>query len=149
MKGLSERAYAERSGLTRGAVQKTRKNGRLVLFADGSIDAVASDARRGAMTDPDQQLRSRGSVGGVGAGGEGGANGSSNVSGPGDTTPYLKARTAQRVCGTMFSIDLGHQDVRPKTAALCSPANGSEAASRERENTSLSEQGSRTANENP
>ena len=70
MEGLSERAYAERSSLSRGAVQKARKNGRLVLFADGSINAVASDARRGAMTDPDQQQRSRGGVGGVGASGD-------------------------------------------------------------------------------
>jgi len=63
MEGLSERAYAERTGLSRGAVQKARKNGRLVLFADGSINAAASDARRGEMTDPDQQLRSRGGLG--------------------------------------------------------------------------------------
>jgi len=87
MEGLSERAYAERSGLSRGAVQKARKNGRLVLFADGSINAAASDARRGAMTDPDQQMRSRG---GLGA-----SDGS--VSGPGDSTSYLKARTALTV----------------------------------------------------
>jgi hypothetical protein len=60
MEGMSERAYAAHSGLSRGAVQKARKNGRLVLFADGSINAAASDARRGAMTDPDQQMRSRG-----------------------------------------------------------------------------------------
>lgn len=85
MEGMSERAYAEASGLSRGAVQKARKNGRLVLFADGSINAAASDARRGAMTDPDQQMRSRGSVG------EGA------VSSPGDSTSYLKARTALTV----------------------------------------------------
>jgi hypothetical protein len=85
MEGMSERAYAEASGLSRGAVQKARKNGRLVLFADGSINAAASDARRGAMTDPDQQMRSRGSVG------EGA------VSGPGDSTSYIKARTALTV----------------------------------------------------
>jgi hypothetical protein len=85
MEGLSERAYAEHAGLSRGAVQKARKNGRLVLFEDGSINAAASDVRRGAMTDPDQQMRSRGSVG------EGAA------SGPGDSTSYLKARTALTV----------------------------------------------------
>jgi hypothetical protein len=39
MKGMSERAYAAKSGLSRGAVQKARKTGRLVLFADGSINA--------------------------------------------------------------------------------------------------------------
>ena len=87
MEGMSERAYAVHSGLSRGAVQKARKNGRLVIFADGSINAAASDARRGATTDPDQQLRSRG---GYGAG-EGA------VSGPGDSTSYLKARTALTV----------------------------------------------------
>ncbi len=64
MEGISERAYAALSGLSRGALQKARKNGRLVLFADGSINAAASDARRAAMTDPDQQLRARGGVAG-------------------------------------------------------------------------------------
>lgn len=87
MEGMSERTYAEHAGISRGAVQKARKTGRLVLFADGSINAVASDARRGVMTDPDQQMRSRG---GLGAG-EGA------VSGPGDSTSYLKARTALTV----------------------------------------------------
>jgi len=94
MEGLSERAYAELSGLSRGAVQKARKNGRLVLFADGSINAAASDVRRGAMTDPDQQIRSRG---GLGAAAEAGGIGSSGTSGPGDSTSYLKARTALTV----------------------------------------------------
>ncbi|WP_296644182.1 hypothetical protein [Roseinatronobacter sp.] len=91
MEGLSERAYAAQSGLSRGAVQKARKNGRLVLFADGSINAAASDARRGAMTDPDQQMRSRGGDG-AGIGG-----GTGSASGPGDSTSYLKARTALTV----------------------------------------------------
>ena len=85
MEGMSERAYAAHSGLSRGAVQKARKNGRLVLFADGSINSAASDVRRGAMTDPDQQMRSRGSAG------------DGAVSGPGDSTSYLKARTALTV----------------------------------------------------
>ena len=87
MEGLSERAYSAHSGLSRGAVQKARKTGRLVLFGDGSINAAASDARRGVMTDPDQQMRSRG---GFGAG-------DGAVSGPGDSTSYLKARTALTV----------------------------------------------------
>jgi len=91
MEGLSERAYAEHSGLSRGAVQKARKNGRLVLFADGSINGAASDVRCGEMTDPDQQLRSRG---GLRAGGDGEAVGGGSVSGSGDSTSYLKARTA-------------------------------------------------------
>ena len=86
MEGMSERAYAAHSGLSRGAVQKARKNGRLVLFADGSINAAASDARRGAMTDPDQQMRSR-------SGGEG------MISGPGDTSSYIKARTLLTAAG--------------------------------------------------
>jgi hypothetical protein len=89
MEGMSERAYAEHAGISRGAIQKARKTGRLVLFADGSINAVASDARRGAATDPDQQMRSRG---GFGAAGDGPA-----VSGPGDSTSYIKARTALTV----------------------------------------------------
>jgi hypothetical protein len=77
MEGLSERAYSAHSGLSRGAVQKARKNGRLVLFGDGSINAAASDARRGVMTDPVQQMRSRG---GYGAGGDSAGIGSRGVS---------------------------------------------------------------------
>jgi phage terminase Nu1 subunit (DNA packaging protein) len=95
MEGLSERAYADHSKLSRGAVQKARKTGRLVLFADGSINAAASNARRVAMTDPDQQMRSRGGFGG--GGGSNADTGSSGVSGPGDSTSYLKARTALTV----------------------------------------------------
>jgi hypothetical protein len=52
MQGLSERQYAARVGLSRGAIQKAKLAGRLVLHADGSIDAAASDARRAEMTDP-------------------------------------------------------------------------------------------------
>ena len=83
MEGMSERAYAAHSGLSRGGVQKARRNGRLVLHPDGSIDAAASDARRAGMTDPDQQRRS---LGGDGA-----------LSQPGESTSYLKARTALTV----------------------------------------------------
>jgi len=93
MEGMSERAYADHSKLSRGAVQKARKTRRLVLFADGSINAAASDARRGAMTDPDQQMRARGGIGGNG----GATKDSNTVSGPGDSTSYLKARTALTV----------------------------------------------------
>ena len=93
MEGLSERAYAARSGLSRGAVQKARKTGRLVLYPDGSINAAASDARRAEMTDPDQQMRAQGGVG-TGGGGDGAAGA---VSGPGDSASYLKARTALTV----------------------------------------------------
>jgi len=52
MQCLSERQYASRVGLSRGAIQKAKEAGRLVLHADGSIDAEASDQRRAAMTDP-------------------------------------------------------------------------------------------------
>jgi len=52
MQGMSERQYAAHVGLSRGAIQKAKDTGRLVLFADGSIDAVASDERRATMTDP-------------------------------------------------------------------------------------------------
>ncbi|MCL7466064.1 hypothetical protein [Phaeovulum sp. NW3] len=52
MQGLSERQYAARVGLSRGAIQKAKEAGRLVLFPDGSIDAAASDQRRAEMTDP-------------------------------------------------------------------------------------------------
>ena len=82
MEGLSERAYAAHSGLSRGAIQKARKAGRLVVYGDGSINA-ASDARRAEMTDPDQQRRSTG--------------GDTGFSGPADSSSYLKARTALTV----------------------------------------------------
>ena len=49
---MSEREYAAHAGISRGAVQKARTSGRLVLHADGSIDAAASDARRAQATDP-------------------------------------------------------------------------------------------------
>jgi len=52
MQGLSERQYAARVGLSRGAIQKAKTAERLVLFPDGSIDAEASDARRAETTDP-------------------------------------------------------------------------------------------------
>jgi hypothetical protein len=52
MEGLSERQYAARVGLSRGAIQKAKATGRLVLHGDGSIDAEASDALRAQATDP-------------------------------------------------------------------------------------------------
>ena len=55
MQGMSEREYAARAGLSRGAIQKAKTAGRLLLHADGSIDADASDARRAAATDPSKQ----------------------------------------------------------------------------------------------
>ena len=83
MEGMSEREYSAHSGLSRGAIQKARKTGRLVIYGDGSINAAASDARRGEMTDPDQQRRSTG--------------GNTAFSGPADSSSYLKARTALTV----------------------------------------------------
>lgn len=52
MEGMSQREYAAHAGLSRGAIQKAKASGRLVLHADGSIAAAASDARRTAATDP-------------------------------------------------------------------------------------------------
>ena len=83
MDGMREREYSSHSGLSRGAIQKARKAGRLVVFGDGSINAAASDVRRGDMTDPDQQHRSTG--------------GDSGFCGPADSSSYLKARTALTV----------------------------------------------------
>ena len=59
MEGMSERAYAGHAGLSRGAIQKAKTSGRLVLHADGSIDAAASDARRAAATDPSKSRPAR------------------------------------------------------------------------------------------
>ena len=102
MQGMSERAYAAHAGLSRGAIQKARKSGRLVLFADGSIDAAASDARRAATTDPDQQNRSNGGTARQAAMPERTSRLDTNlaaptISGPGDSSSYLKARTALTV----------------------------------------------------
>lgn len=55
MQGMSEREYAARAGLSRGAIQKAKAAGRLVLHPDGSIDPEASDARRAGATDPSKQ----------------------------------------------------------------------------------------------
>jgi hypothetical protein len=92
MKGMSEREYSAHSGVSRGAIQKARRSGRLVLHADVSIDAAASDERGIATTDPDQRIRlggaarSAGAMGGaVGAGG--GASASVGDRGPGFSGP--------------------------------------------------------------
>jgi len=61
MEGMREREYSAHSSLSRGAIQKARKAGRLVVYGDGSINAAASDVRRAEMIDPDQQRRSNGS----------------------------------------------------------------------------------------
>ena len=85
MNGMSEREYSTHSGLSRGAVQNAKRGGRLVFYADGSINAAASDVRRAEMTDPDQQRRSLGGDVAMPTGGSGG------------TDSYLKARTALTV----------------------------------------------------
>lgn len=78
-KGMSERQYAAHSGMSRGAIQKAKQTGRLVVHRDGSIDAAASDRRRDAVTDPSQQR-------GVPAGGDA-AEGAS----------FIKARTMNEI----------------------------------------------------
>lgn len=52
MQGMSERQYALHVGLSRGAIQKAKSSGRLVLHPDGSVDAAASGLRRAETTDP-------------------------------------------------------------------------------------------------
>ena len=85
MNGMSEREYSTHAGLSRGAVQNAKRGGRLVFYADGSINAAASDLRRADMADPDQQHRSLGGDAALPTGGSGG------------TDSYLKARTALTV----------------------------------------------------
>jgi hypothetical protein len=85
MNGMSEREYSTHSGMSRGAIQNAKRGGRLVFYADGSINAAASDARRANMTDPDQQRRSLG------------GDAILQTSGSGGTDSYLKARTALTV----------------------------------------------------
>jgi hypothetical protein len=108
---MSERAYAAHAGISRGAVQKARISGRLMLHADGSIDAAASDARRAQATDPAMQrnrraplrpvpdaavgavsetLREQGLPAPAAAGGMGASAGAKGVT-------YLQARTANEV----------------------------------------------------
>ena len=85
MNGMSEREYSTHSGLSRGAVQNAKRGGRLVFYADGSINASASDVRRAELTDPDQQRRTLGGEAAVHSSGSGGSD------------SYLKARTALTV----------------------------------------------------
>jgi hypothetical protein len=113
MEGMSEREYSAHSDLSRGALQKARKTGRLVLFADGSINAAASDARRVAMTDPDQQMRSKG-----GFGGSGGASSDGNaVSGPGESTSHLDLQRFRDFSG--FQRPAPNADALPSLGIIC------------------------------
>lgn len=105
MKGMSERQYAARIGMSRGAVQKAKAAGRLVLHADGSIDPVASDKRRAAMTDPSKRRRAPGPASGVKAVPEaavaavGDTLKEQGMAGPapGGNTTFLQAKTAHEV----------------------------------------------------
>ncbi|MFC3119856.1 hypothetical protein ACFOHS_22260 [Jhaorihella thermophila] len=56
---MSERQYAARVGLSRGAIQKAKAAGRLVLHEDGSIDADASDRLRAETTDPSKTRKAQ------------------------------------------------------------------------------------------
>lgn len=101
--GMSERQYAAHAGISRGAVQKARAAGRLVLHSDGSIDAVASDARRARFTDPAKSSRARAGTArpvpeaAVAAVGETlREQGIAPSTGSGGTT-FLQARTANEV----------------------------------------------------
>lgn len=60
MQGMTERQYAAHVGLSRGAIQKAKTAGRLVLYPDGSINAAASDARRAETTDPSKTRKAPG-----------------------------------------------------------------------------------------
>jgi hypothetical protein len=82
---MSEREYSAHSGLSRGAIQNAKRSGRLVFYADGSINAAASDVRRADMTDLDQQRRSLGGDAALPTGGNGG------------TDSYLEVRIAVTV----------------------------------------------------
>ena len=84
MQGMNEREYSAHSKLSRGAIQKPKRNGRMVLLGDGSINTAASDAWRAGMTDPDKQRRSV-------------ASNENSVSGPAESFSYLKVRTALTV----------------------------------------------------
>jgi hypothetical protein len=52
MTGMSEREHATHSGLSRGRLQRARKNGRLVVHDDASINAAALDAPGGKSQTP-------------------------------------------------------------------------------------------------
>ena len=102
MDGMSEREYSDHSGLSRGAVQNAKRRGRLVFYADGSINAAASDVRRAEMTDPDQHRRSLG------------GDAAMSVSGGGGGESYLKARTAL----TVFQAQERQLAIQKKKGAL-------------------------------
>lgn len=98
-RGMNQLQYAAHAGISRGAVQKAIKTSRMVLYADGSINASASDRRRAEQTDPSQQRGDRAPLRQVpavavdavsetiaGAGGN-----------PSGLTTFVEARTANEV----------------------------------------------------
>ena len=96
MLGMSERRYAEHRGVSRGAVQKARASGRLVLYADGSIDPAGSDTSWSSSTDP---AMARGSVKPVPAAAVAGVRDTLTEAGQpaAGATTFLQARTANEV----------------------------------------------------
>ena len=102
MDGMSERECSDHSGLSRGAVLNAKRGGRLVFFADGSINAAASDVRRAELTDPDQHRRALG------------GDAAMSVSGGGGGESYLKARTAL----TVFQAQERQLAIQKKKGAL-------------------------------
>jgi len=56
MRGMSD---SQSVGLSRGAIQKAKTAERLVLFADGSIDAEANDVRRRETNGPSKTRKAR------------------------------------------------------------------------------------------
>ena len=101
MQGLSERQYAAHADLSRGAVQKAKASGRLVLLPDGSIDAAASDARRAETTDPSKSHRKAPRAGASSAAPEAASSVRETLKeqgfSPGPRLSYTEARTAHEI----------------------------------------------------
>ena len=100
---MSEREYAAHAGISRGAVQKARTSGRLVLHADGSIDAAASRCTPGAGDRSVDAARPAPTIVASGAGGrrrrgrgDAARAGPAGAAAAGGMT-YLQARTANEV----------------------------------------------------
>lgn len=58
--GLTQAEYARHRGVSAPAVSRYKRCGYLVLFADGSIDATASDRRLAGILDPTLRRDKRG-----------------------------------------------------------------------------------------
>jgi len=106
MQGMSERQYAAHVGLSRGAIQKAKTAGRLVLHEDGSIDAAASDKRRAETTDPSKSRPKAASppagmkpvpAAAIAAVGETLRENGVTVPDVGDGATFMKAKTANEV----------------------------------------------------